>query len=305
MVASSVPSTVRVDRVALLVGALGTRLTAALGSVLEESLIDTAIIAVLCSLERNESLRPREIQALTAMTSGGTTILLDRLVALDLVARAHDDVAGDRRAVVVSLTPRGRDTVAAIESVFADESAWIRSILAELEGEFGGSTLAPSDGARLEASDAELGGRADSEPNAGGTVLRPVVDAIIGLAQLGFALRRALVAGLHPEVYMDNSVCLVLGSLLAGGPRRPRDLQPLLGMTSGAMTKLLLRIERSGLVVLERHRLEADRRATIVSITPAGRRAMAESSASMAAHATDILAIIGRIDAALTIADHP
>lgn len=264
---------------------MGTRITAALGPALPENLIDTAIISVLCSLERKGSLRPREIQELTTLTSGGVTNLLDRLTQRDLIARSHDTVDGDRRAVVVALTPNGHAVVADIAGVFAAESGPIRDALAELATELGDDP-----GAR------DLG-RAPAPPAAHG--LEPVLDAIIGLAKLGFALRRALVAGLHPEAYMENPVCIVLGSLLAGGPRRPRDLQPLLGLSSGAMTKLLIRIERSGLIVLDRHRLEADRRATIVSVTPAGRRAMADASASMAEHAGEILAIIRQVDAAL------
>lgn len=296
MVANPAPSAVRVDRVALVAGSMGTRITAALGDVLDEGLVDTTTICVLCALERDGQLRPRDVQALTPLTSGGTTNLLDRLAALDLVSRSHDTVSGDRRAVVVALTASGRRIVAATAGVFAAEAASIRSFLAELEAELGGRE---PEGAPPDDPGRATPGAASGSSGAAVAVSRDVLDAIIGLAQLGFALRRALVTGLHPETYFENPVAVVLGALMTGGPRRPRDLQPLLGMTSGGTTKLLFRIERSGLIALDRHRLEADRRATIVSITALGRRAMAEASASLAAHADELRAIIREVDAAL------
>ena len=43
------------------------------------------------------------------LTSGGTTYLVDQLDAAGLVERRHGAIPGDRRAVVIQLTPRGRD----------------------------------------------------------------------------------------------------------------------------------------------------------------------------------------------------
>jgi DNA-binding MarR family transcriptional regulator len=52
------------------------------------------------------SLRPTEIAALTGLTSGGVSGLLDRLEAVGLITRDFGLVPGDRRAVTVRLTEK-------------------------------------------------------------------------------------------------------------------------------------------------------------------------------------------------------
>jgi DNA-binding MarR family transcriptional regulator len=68
----------------------------------------------LTFVEVNGPVRPHVLADALALTTGGVTLLLDRLERRDLVRRAHDAVATDRRAVVVSLTPRGRRAVAGL-----------------------------------------------------------------------------------------------------------------------------------------------------------------------------------------------
>jgi DNA-binding MarR family transcriptional regulator len=64
-------------------------------------------ILVLTTLDVHGPKRPTDLQAVTFMTSGGMTKLLDRLEESGLVSRTHGLVDDDRRAIVVSITPEG------------------------------------------------------------------------------------------------------------------------------------------------------------------------------------------------------
>lgn len=58
-----------------------------------------------------EQARPTELAAELGLSPAGISGLLDRLEGAGLVTRRHDLVPGDRRAVLVELTDRGRDAV--------------------------------------------------------------------------------------------------------------------------------------------------------------------------------------------------
>ncbi|MDH4142508.1 MAG: MarR family transcriptional regulator [Chloroflexota bacterium] len=293
MIATSAPSTVRADRVAMLAGLLGSRITAALAVVLGSlEITETRGVLVLCRLARLGPLRPREIQAMTGLTSGGTTNLLDRLARLELIERSHDLVEGDRRAVVVQLAPRGQEVVVTVATVFSKHAGAILSTLRALDDELAGI----ADGSDPDAgtpsaprsADRAVG---DARPDPAGRIDR-LLDAVATFAGLGITLRTALVAGIEQEEVFGNETAVILGSLLRGGPRRPRDLAALVPLSSGGLAKLLARLEVAGLVTQDRHRLEADRRATIVSISPAGRRAMAAADATLAERRDEIRPIV-------------
>ncbi len=61
--------------------------------------------------------RPGQLSDVLGLTSGGTTYLVDQLDAAGLVERRHGAIPGDRRAVVIQLTPRGRDACARFADV--------------------------------------------------------------------------------------------------------------------------------------------------------------------------------------------
>jgi DNA-binding MarR family transcriptional regulator len=293
VIATSEPSVVRVDRVATLAGSFGSRMTAALADALGSlEITETRGMLVLARSAQVGPLRPREIKAMTGLTSGGTTNLLDRLARLELIARSHDLVVGDRRAVVVEPTPRGREVVEIAAAVFAQQADAIRSFLRDLDDAFEdapASSTPEAGGPPRSAADAAA--RAVARPVAPLTAGR-LLDAVASLARLGIALRSAMVAGLEPEDVFGNETAVILGTLAYGGPRRPRDLQALVPLSSGGLAKLLARLEDAGLVALDRHRLEADRRATIVSITAAGRRAMTVAGETLAERGEEIRAQI-------------
>ena len=68
-------------------------------------------VMTLMSLEVNGPLRPAEISAITRLTPGGTTKLLERLERAGLITRAFGEVPDDRRGVVVHITQEGRHHV--------------------------------------------------------------------------------------------------------------------------------------------------------------------------------------------------
>lgn len=273
----------------MLAGLLGSRITAALVVALGSlEITETRGVLVLCRLAQLGPLRPREIQAMTGLTSGGTTNLLDRLARLELIERSHDLVEGDRRAVVVQLAPRGQEVVEIVATVFSEHAGAVLSMLGALDDELAGI----ADGSDPDAGTPSTPRSADravgeARPGPAGRIDR-LLDAVATFARLGIALRTALVAGIEQEEVFGNETAVILGALLRGGPRRPRDLAALVPLSSGGLAKLLARLEAAGLVTQDRHRLEADRRATIVSISPAGRRAMAAADATLAERRDEI-----------------
>ena len=65
---------------------------------------------VMALIHEHGELRPATLASSLRMSSSGTSTLLDRLEALGLVRRTQGPDAGDRRAVLVSLTPKGART---------------------------------------------------------------------------------------------------------------------------------------------------------------------------------------------------
>lgn len=92
----------------------------------------------LAALHRaDRGLRMRDLADALVTSNGNVTVLVEALVADALVARTIDD--GDRRAAVIELTVRGRETFSAVAEAHA---AWVTELLAG---------LAPDDLGRLAA----------------------------------------------------------------------------------------------------------------------------------------------------------
>ncbi|HEY3546369.1 MAG TPA: MarR family transcriptional regulator [Propionicimonas sp.] len=68
---------------------------------------------VMALIHEHGELRPASLASSLRMSSSGTSTLLDRLEALGLIRRTQGPDAGDRRAVLVSLTPKGARTAEA------------------------------------------------------------------------------------------------------------------------------------------------------------------------------------------------
>jgi DNA-binding MarR family transcriptional regulator len=277
----------RVARIAVLSGSAGSQITAALAERLGgPELTGNNTVVVLCSLAMHERLRPRDIQAVTGLTSGGTTNQLDRLAALGLVERWHDQVSGDRRAVVMSLTPAGERAADGIADTFGELAPSIRRFIVDLRVALDG---APA----TSAADREA---SVLVPN--GIDRARLLQSVVRFAHLGTTVAEVLRSGVNPPDLMSNEVAAVLGEL-ASGSRRPRDLGRLIGLSSGGTTKLLARLQAHRLVHLQHGGLEADRRATLVTLTSPGRRTLASAAASLDARRDELLQLIDDVEAGL------
>lgn len=83
---------------------------------------------VMAALHRAEGgMRMGDLAGALVVSNGNVTALVDALVADGLVVRAQD--AGDRRASIVRLTPKGRDAFAALAAAHED---WIDERLGAL-----------------------------------------------------------------------------------------------------------------------------------------------------------------------------
>jgi DNA-binding MarR family transcriptional regulator len=79
----------------------------------------------LSLLHERGPLRPVRLAEDLRLTRAGANAVIRRLSALGLVERTLPDGGGDRRAVLVALTPRGRDASLAVLDVFERHAAGI------------------------------------------------------------------------------------------------------------------------------------------------------------------------------------
>jgi DNA-binding MarR family transcriptional regulator len=114
------------------VSRLARRLDLARGSAFSEHQLEGWAFDVLSALRRAGEpyeLSPGQLVQETLVTSGTMTNRVDRLERSDFVERRPDP--GDRRGVLVRLTPAGRDVV---DSAMADLIEQEKSLLSELSG---------------------------------------------------------------------------------------------------------------------------------------------------------------------------
>jgi DNA-binding MarR family transcriptional regulator len=126
----------RAERMILLISrfgqVVGTAMSVRVG---DAGLVGNLPLLVLCDLDLTSDRRPTEIQALTGLSSGGVTKLLDRLEDRGLIARSFGTLPEDRRAVVVSITPEGRRVAGLVAAAVDDRLDDVRAFsddLAEL-----------------------------------------------------------------------------------------------------------------------------------------------------------------------------
>lgn len=86
---------------------------------------------VLAALDRErDGLRMSDLSGVLKVSNGNVTGIVDRLVTDGLIVRAA--VAGDRRAMAVRLTKKGRDEFDRLSRVHED---WIDDLLGSVSGE--------------------------------------------------------------------------------------------------------------------------------------------------------------------------
>jgi DNA-binding MarR family transcriptional regulator len=97
----------------------------------------------------------------------------------------------------------------------------------------------------------------------------------------------------------SNASLVVLCSLELDGPRRPGVLQELTGLSSGGVSKLLDRMEATGVVKRAYGGVPGDNRGVLVSITRRGHNVLDRFSGAVAARLPEPRALVKEISAAL------
>lgn len=221
-----------------------TSITTGHGEVSSNS--DVAALAVLSE----RPCRPGALAAIIGLTTAGTTSLLDRLEARQLVRRDSDAVR-DGRGIMVAITRNGRRTIEAIGDAVTGEYIASAPLRAEIHRLI--STVVPDTRPRAAA---ETGGR---------------LASLHSLARLGNALIRALTLDSDTEDPRPSRTAITLCAAAQQGGTQPRELLRITTLTSGGVTQLLDRLERRGLIQ-RTTRLPPDKRAVLVRLTGEGQR---------------------------------
>lgn len=121
----------------LTMGRIGHELTEAIEGVVGAEYTGNAPVVTLFVLDLEGPKRPTDLQAVTGLTSGGVSKLLDRLEAAGQVTREWGAIAEDRRAAVVRLTPKGRRTARSMAEALDERREAVRALLDKLVATFG------------------------------------------------------------------------------------------------------------------------------------------------------------------------
>jgi DNA-binding MarR family transcriptional regulator len=113
-----------------------------------------------------------------------------------------------------------------------------------------------------------------------GTDRRRAQQLLLIFGRLGAAVSEALHARVDPR-FTTNVEVMVITSIDLLGPQRPSDVIELTGMSSGGVTKVLNRLESSGLIVREYGTVTGDRRGIRLILTAEGRRVAGELAAGL------------------------
>jgi DNA-binding MarR family transcriptional regulator len=98
----------------------------------------------------------------------------------------------------------------------------------------------------------------------------PAARLLLLLAEFGHTVSQAMKAAVGEPELLGNTPILIMSAVGINGPQRPRSLQALTGLSSGATSKLLDRMEAHGVVRRSRGGVPGDRRAVLVSLTKKG-----------------------------------
>lgn len=235
---------------------LGHRVTEAAVAAGASGFTENHDVQVLLRLLLEGSARPGALSAVTGMTSGGMTPLLDRLERSGLLRRGRDLDGEDRRGVTVTPTPQGLRVAELL-------AAAMRDVLAEGAPEVDDLLDALAIRRRPSAVPLDLAGAAR-------LMLRLAKLSEQHNREVAAAAAAARIRGLDllPGRRV-HSVCCLIDRM---GPRSPGDLATRIGRSRTSISILVARLEQAGLV----RRVPADppRRgpAFDVDLTSAGRR---------------------------------
>lgn len=125
---------------------------------------------------------------------------------------------------------------------------------------------------------------------------RSSLELLLRLARFGETVSEALSQTPSGASVTDNVSIAMLCHLELYGPQRPIDIVEFTGLTSGGVTKLVTRLESSGLVERERHALEHDKRAVYVSLTEEGHDLMRTFSLVLRDRFSDAAVVIKELN---------
>lgn len=120
------------------------------------------------------------------------------------------------------------------------------------------------------------------------------------MGRLGTAMGDAITDAVGPELSANGPV-IALFALEEQGSLRPGQLQELTGLSSGGVSKLLDRLQESGLVTREYGVLEDDRRGSVVKLTAKGRRTSRKMAGAILGIKDDMRVMLKELQTALGV----
>ena len=208
------------------------------------------VVATLGALALSDVQRPRDLESLTGASSATVARTLDRLEKSGDVVRLARADPKDARATLLHLTEQGRRVEREITQATVSALDDIRESLRTAT-----ELLAPIDDP------------AHRHPRGAQSSVGEVT-AMAALGRIGGILIEILTSALDDlEVTAALTLCLLHRS---DGPVRPVTVSRLFGLTTGATSKLLDRMETAGFVLRTYGRIAEDRRGVEVSSTEIG-----------------------------------
>lgn len=121
-----------IQRAIVLLAHLGMGVGQAIAEVTDAETSGNAPVALIFTLDLEGPQRPGAIQEITGLSSSGVSRLLDRMESGGLISRKPGHIEGDRRGVLVALTPAGRRQsrrmAAAASSWLEDHRTFIKEL---------------------------------------------------------------------------------------------------------------------------------------------------------------------------------
>jgi len=206
--------------------------------------------------------RPSAIAQVTGLSTGGVTLLLDRLERDGLLQRAYGVDPQDRRAVIASLTDAGRRTLADLDDVVMAHSSDLVADLRSLQRQSTSSLPAQ----RKPAGTAE---RPSPGPDASGAAPPRALMTLFGLVNVFDAAILQAVGERGAISVTDPRPVTLIFELHRDGELWLNEIPALIGRSRGTVHVLLRQLEAEGLT--ERFRASAGNRSgSKVRLTAAG-----------------------------------